>query len=149
MRNWLLTFRPDTYEKVKAHQTIGVLKNHRMRFAEFTPGDRFVAYITQQRCFDSHGLIDGKPFEDCSPIFGEGQLYPQRCRVKFNQTGAAAAAGDTLWFLDVFKDLDNTEPTNLIRCKGGFIEVSDRDYDYLRGLMSGAEKPQVLAWRNS
>lgn len=147
MRNWLLAFRPDTYEKVKSHQTIGVLKNHRKRFSELAAEDRFVVYLTQKRFLDGHGQIDGQPFEDSKPIFGEGQVYPHRCRVRFLETGAATPAGDTLWFLDVFKDLDNTEPTNMLLCRGGFVEITDRDYDYLRGLMSGQEKAQPLAWK--
>lgn len=147
MRNWLLAFRPDTYEKVKSHQTIGVLKNYRKRFAELAPGDRFVVYLTQKRLFDGHGLIDGRPFEDTKPIFGEGQVYPHRCRVRFLETGRGTPAGDTLWFLDVFKDLDNTEPTNLLFCRGGFTEIGDKDYDYLVGLMAGKEKAPELAWK--
>ena len=135
MRNWLFAFRPDTYEQVKHHGTIGVLKNHRRRFAELSPGDRFVVYLTQKRVFDGHGFVEGSPFEDEEPIFGEGQVYPHRCRVRFQETGAARPSGDELWFLEAFRDLENTEPTNVLFCRGGFVDISDADYDRLRALL--------------
>ncbi|GMU52620.1 MAG: hypothetical protein AMXMBFR33_17660 [Candidatus Xenobia bacterium] len=139
MRNWLLAFRPDTYEKVQQHGTIGVLKHHRKRFADLAKGDRFIVYLTQVQCLDGHGLIDGSPFEDTKPIFGEGQNYPNRCRVKFLETGVRRPVGDSLWFLDVFRELNNTVPTNMLFCRGGFIEIPGSDYDYLRGILGGAE----------
>lgn len=131
MRNWLLAFRPDTYEKVKQHGTIGVLKNYRKRFAELAPGDRFVVYLTQKRVFDGHGVIDGEPFEAEDPIFGEGQVYPHRCRVRFLETGAAREAGELLWFLEAFREVGNTSPTNMLFCKGGFMEIPESDFERL------------------
>ncbi len=145
MANWLLAFRPDTYEKVKNHQTIGVLKNHRKRFAALSTDDRLIVYLTQKRVFDGHGLIAGEPFEDNKPIFGEGQVYPHRCKVKLLETGRAIPAEDTLWFLEAFSQVTNTEPTNVLFCRGGFVEIPDSDYDFLRRLLSGAETPRRTA----
>ncbi len=42
MRYWIFMFRPDTYEKVKEHQTIGVCDSVRKRFAQVQKGDRFI-----------------------------------------------------------------------------------------------------------
>jgi hypothetical protein len=131
MNYWLFMFRPDTYEKVKAHQTVGVRHSNRRRFAKLAKGDRFVTYVSRAKLVDGYGQLTGDPFEDDTLIFAEDQVYRQRCKVDFETTGVEKPAGDVLWGLSPFQGSINTTPTNLIFCKGGFIEISADDYRWL------------------
>lgn len=139
MRHWIMMFRPETYELVKRHETIAVNPQHGPRFfREIADGDRFVIYVSHRRVIDGHGEIIGEPFVDTAPIFGEERDYPHRCKVRFQQTGAAVdASGDVLWGLAPFEGMEmKTTPTNYIFLKGGFLEISERDYQELVGLAS-------------
>ena len=43
MAYWLFMFRPDTYNKVKEHKTVGVRKNVHKSFMKLEKGDKFIA----------------------------------------------------------------------------------------------------------
>ncbi|MFH1464779.1 MAG: hypothetical protein ABIO70_10370 [Pseudomonadota bacterium] len=135
-RYWLLNFRPDTYEIVKAAGVIGVLDSHRRRFASLGPGDRFVVYVSQRRIFDAHGRIESEPFTDLTPIFGPKRLYPWRCKVSFEQTGGAIPGDDLLWDLTAWPDPMKTTPSNYLFCYGGFLEMPEADYQAVRRVLA-------------
>lgn len=140
MRNWILMFRPDTYEIVKERGVIGVLFMHRRRFAEVAEGDRFVAYLSQRQVFDGHGRIASAPYSDVEPIFPGRDLYPQRARVTFEHKGASVPAAKLLWDLDLWAaraEPLKTSPWNMLYCYGGFMEVPDTDFGRLRGVVAG------------
>lgn len=137
MAYWLFMFRPDTYEKVKQHGTVGVRHANRRRFAALSEGDRFVTYVSRTKQLDGYGQLTGNPFEDDTMIFAPDQVYRQRCRVDFERTGAERSAGDALWGLSPFQRQMKTTPTNLIFCKGGFIEISRDDHEYLVDFIEG------------
>lgn len=136
MANWILMFRPETYAIVKEKATIGVLYQHRRRFAELQPGDRFVAYVSKSMTLDAHGTIAGAPFEDAEPLFGTRERYPERCKVAFEETGIAAPGADPLWHLSVWPEQLKTTPWNMLFCYGGFMKIPDADYDALRAAMT-------------
>jgi hypothetical protein len=137
MRYWLFMFRPDTYEKVKEHGTVGVRESVRKRFAEVRKGDRFVVYVSRAKLLDGYGEITSDPFEDDLMIFSEDKVYPWRCRVAFDNVDAEVPAGDELWGLAPFEGLKTTTPTNMIFCKGGFVEISKNDYERVVELTRG------------
>lgn len=131
MRNWLLMFKPDTYEIVKERGVIGVLYMHRRRFADLKDGDRFIAYVSRWQVLDGYGVLVGDPFEDTEKVFPGRELYPERCRVAFQRTGASAPGSDLLWGLDVWNARDKplrTQPWNMLFCYGGFMEVPESDF---------------------
>ena len=129
MRYWLFMFRPDTYEKVKEHQTVGVREPVRKRFADVQNGDRFVVYVSRDKLLDGYGEVTSDPFEDDTVIFSGDQLYFLRARVRFDRAGARVPIGDELWSMAPFQKDMRTTPANLVLCKGGFIEISSDDYE--------------------
>lgn len=131
MAYWIFMFRPDTYKGVKTYQTVGVRHGARKRFGKIRKGDKFVAYIAKDKVLDGYGEITSDPFEDNTLIFSEHQIYEHRCRVKFNTEGKAAEAGDLLWHLSPFSALETTTPANMIFCYGGFMPISENDYQNL------------------
>ena len=140
MKHWLLMFKPETYEVVKDRGVIGVLHIHRRRFAELSDGDRFVAFISRRQQLDAHGVVVGQPFEDIERVWPGRELYPQRCRVAFEQVGAEAPAKELLWDLDVWKAREkplSTSPWNMLFCYGGFLEVPESDYRTMVDAMAG------------
>lgn len=137
MKNWLLMLKPDTYVDAQAHGLIGVLHMHRRRFAQVSPGDRFVAYISRSRLLDGHGTILSVPFESTSDTPVGWERYTQRARVRFDGTGASRDARELLWGLSVWGSELRTPPSNMLFCKGGFLEVPDSDYDWLRAVLNG------------
>lgn len=144
-RQWLLMFRPDTYERVKQHQTIGVLTGHRERFSRVRPGDRFVVYVSQVQQLDACGQITSAPFVASEPIFGpKSERYTQRARVEFTRTGLTRNAKQLLYGVTAL-ETNATTPANKLLCSGGFIEITAEDYEWLVGCMEGRIKPQ---WEN-
>lgn len=142
MNYWILMFRPETYELVKRHQTIGVLEAQQRRFSQMKSGDRFVAYVSRERLLDGHGELTSDPFIETTPIFGAGQVYPRRCRVKFLETGGAKDAREILWGLSKFQEMPmKTTPTNYLKCYGGFMELTKKDYDWLLEVIRGTWSP--------
>lgn len=139
MTNWLLMFKPDTFEVVKDLGVIGVLHMHRRRFAALTEGDRFVAYLSRRQVLAGYGVIASAPFQEVEPIFPGRERYPQRCRVTFQRVCAGVPAGDALWELDAWKERETslrTQPWNMLFCYGGFMEIPDSDFERLRGMIS-------------
>ena len=127
-------FRPDTYRCVKKLGTIGARHEHRNRFAEFRSDDLFIAYVSKRGILDGYGRVTSNPFVDDAPIFGPGVAYPNRCRVAFELDGAEAPVGDLLWALERWKGPEmtlRTHPANMLFCYGGFMEITQTDYDFL------------------
>jgi hypothetical protein len=135
--DWLILFRPETYATVVEKGIIGVLDQHRRRFAELAPGDRFVAYLSQRRVLDGYGQITGAPYLDTSPVWSTFERYPQRCTVRFARTDASVDAGEHLWHLNCWPDPMKTTPSNYLFCKGGFHRLAPGDYDALVGFVDG------------
>ena len=141
VKHWIVMFRPETYAAAQAHGMMAVLHSHRRRFAEVAVGDRFVAYISRQRVLDAHGEVVSEPFEEVAQEPKGWIRYTERARVRFDQTGAAIDARELLWGLSVCGEGIKTEPTNLLFCKGGFMEIPKDDYDWLRDVMAGRASP--------
>ena len=135
MRYWLFMFRPDTYEQVQKHNTVGVRDGVQKRFMELRPQDSFVSYISRVQKLDGYGKIESLPFVENTLIFSKDKVYQHRCKVSFDKKGAAVPAGDILWFLETFDGLSKTSPTNMLFCKGGFIEITAKDYQTLTDLI--------------
>jgi hypothetical protein len=66
VKHWIVMFRPETFAAAREYGLMAVLHNHRRRFSEFAPGDRFVAYISRQRVLDAHGEVVSKPFREAA-----------------------------------------------------------------------------------
>lgn len=94
--------------------------------------------------FIASGEFTSEPFEDDTPIFGPGQPYPRRCKVKFEESGFGRPVGECLWYLSAFTSMEmKTSPTNYLRCYGGFMEISVEDYDWLLEVMAGTWTPET------
>ena len=93
-----------------------------------------MVYVSRAKLLDGYGEVTSDPFVDDSLIFSVDQVYYHRARVRFARTGGAVPAGDELWGLSPFQENLRTQPTNLILCKGGFIEISKDDYEHVAGL---------------
>jgi hypothetical protein len=144
MTNWLLMFRPETYEKVKEHGLIGVNHTQHKRIGQIQPGDRFVAYISRQRIVDGRGVFTSESFVDTEPVFGVREVYPYRARVRFDVTGAAKDAKELLWGLEEFKEGAKTTPSNMLLCRGGFMAITDEDFDWLTKVLDGTWTPETV-----
>jgi hypothetical protein len=154
MTNWLLLFKDETYKTVRKHMQIGVLDQHRRRFANVSAGDRFVAYLSQPGRVDGHGRFTGDPFETAEPLWGSREKkvagsketvtvprYPRRCTVAFDQADVARTAGNLLWHLHCWPEQMTTSPGNYMFLRGGFTAISDADYHLLRAVLDGGELP--------
>ncbi len=86
--DWLFMFRPDTYEQVQKHDTVGVRDGVKQRFATLKPKDKFVSYISRIQKLDGYGEIASLPFIDDTLIFSTDKVYQHRCKVKFKKKGA-------------------------------------------------------------
>ena len=128
MKYWLFMFRPDTYAKVREHGIVGVRDGVRKSFEQIRAGDRFAVYVSRVQRIDGYGEVTSDPFEGDTLIFASDQLYANRVRVRFDKAGVARPAGEMLWALSPFQGTLNTTPTNLMFCKGGFIEISAEDH---------------------
>jgi hypothetical protein len=137
MANWLVMFRPETYALVLQHGQIGVRAAHSARFRALSPGDRFVVYVSRDRILDGWGEVTGEPFASDAPLFGPGLDYPNRCPVRIVEQGHRRPVGDALWYLETYSDLESTTPVNMLMCRGGFQEITDRDFDFLKSVMEG------------
>lgn len=147
MKYWIMIFRPDTYEQVRAHGTIGVRTGARKVLHALSVGDRFIAYVSQKQQLDGAGTIASTPFVDETPIFATSKAYEHRCKVTFTEAGHERPAGDALWELSVFPEEMRTTPSNYICCKGGIMEISAEDYELLVRVMRGEQEPMRFAWR--
>ena len=141
MRHWILMFRPETYAVAQEHNTIGVLHQHRGRFASLAPGDRFVTYISRKRVLAGHGEVTSQPYLDTTPIGTGWAHYPQRCGVRFDLVDGDVDSKELLWGLSACDENLKTTPANLLFCKGGFMEITEADYRWLRGVLDGDVEP--------
>lgn len=146
-RHWLLMFRPETYDLVKGHKTIGVLSGQRARFDLLSPDDKFVVYVSRARQLDAYGVVRSKPFLGREPIFGpKSERYEHRAKIDFLKTGLARDGKALLYGISVFGQGLTTAPTNVLFCSGGFLEITREDYEWLVGCMEGRIKPE---WENA
>jgi hypothetical protein len=136
-RCWIVMFRPETYAAAREHGLMGVLSVHRRRFLDLRSGDRFVAYISRERVLDAHGQVVGEPFREVAETPTGWNRYTERARIRFDQVGARVDARELLWGLSVCDASLKTEPTNLLLCKGGFMEIPEDDYLWLRRMLAG------------
>lgn len=137
MKHWIVMFRPETYALAREHGLMGALNMHHKRFAEIHAGDRFIAYISRDRLLDAHGEITSEPFQEASDVPKGWVRYTERVRVRFDGTGAGVDARELLWGLSAFENGLTTSPANLIFCKGGFMEITATDHEWLRGVLAG------------
>jgi len=137
VKHWIIMLKPDTYATAKEHGLIGVLHQNRRRFAALSLGDRFIAYVSRERVLDSHGVIESAPFEEVSNVPAGWEFYTQRARVRFEDAGAGIDGKEVLWGLSVCQEGINTSPSNLLFCKGGFMEIPENDYEWLRAVLRG------------
>jgi len=137
VKYWIVMFRPETYAAAREHGLMGVLNMHHRRFADFAPGDRFVAYISRERLLDAHGEVTSEPFQEVAQEPKGWIRYTERARIRFDQTGAGIDARELLWGLSVFGDGLKTAPANLLFCKGGFMEITESDYGWLLDVLAG------------
>lgn len=138
MKHWLFMFRPDTYERVREHEKVGVRDGVRKSFRQLQSGDRFAVYVSRAKLLDGYGVVTSDPFEEDTLIFTPDQLYSSRVRVRFERAGVARPAGEMLWALSPFQGTLRTTPSNLVFCKGGFIEITADDFDILKETIDGA-----------
>lgn len=131
MKNWVVLFTPTTYESVKRLGIIGVRPNVWGPFSKtMSVGDRFIGYVSKTMIFDSYGFIDGAAITDEKPIFPGNSLFPCRRRVRFEKTGLNKPSGDLFYGVAPFNEL-STGPGNYLMIKGGFVEVSEKDFSWL------------------
>lgn len=135
MKYWLVMFRPETYAAAREYGLMAVLNNHRKRFAEVRPGDRFVAYVSRERVLDAHGEITGEPFQEVSDLPPGWNRYTERARIRFDATGKQQDGRVALWGLSICSQGIKTEPTNLLLVRGGFLEIPREDYEWLRRVL--------------
>lgn len=131
MRHWLFLFRPKTYEDVKRLGLVGVRYDHRRRFADISEGDKFVAYISRERVLDGEGRVTGAGVADPAPVAAGWEGYPLRAPVAFTSTGHRRDGKRLLWGLSECQRGIKTEPTNLLFCRGGFMEIPQEDFEWL------------------
>ncbi len=139
MRHWILMFKPETYEVVQSHGVVGVQPKNAQRFFELAPGDKFITYVSRARLLDGHGEIRSEPFNDVSDIGPGWPYYALRARVRIDQTGAGKDAKDLLWGFSTFDGI-RTSPGNYLFCKGGFLEIAEKDYRWARSVLDGSWK---------
>jgi hypothetical protein len=129
MKYWLFLINPSTYPNVIKHKIVGVRENCKKRFREIKKGDFFIVYVSQEKKFQGYGSIESDPFEDTVPIFSKEKIFPNRAEVKFENTAIDKPAKELLFGLKPFQETWN--PSNILMCKGGFIEIDKNDYQWL------------------
>jgi hypothetical protein len=139
LNHWLIMFRPETYAAARQHGLMAVLNMHRRRFSEVRPGDRFVAYVSRERVLDGHGEVLDEPYQEASEVPAGWLHYTERVRVRFDDTGKRRDGRVALWGLAVCSEGINTEPTNLLLVKGGFLKIPAEDYAWLRRILEEGE----------
>jgi len=68
--------------------------------------------------------------------FHENKSFPCRRKVKFEKTGLDKPSRDLFHGIAPFNEV-NTGPGNYLMVKGGFVEVSKKDFDWLFAKISG------------
>lgn len=131
MKYWIIGFTPETYKVVQEKKMIGVRKDVWKRFSEeMNVGDKFIGYLSKVVLFDSLGTIKGEATFEEDFAFHPEKWYPGRRKISFEKTGIKKPAMDLFWAIKPFDEI-NTVPGNYIMCKGGFVEISKKEYDWL------------------
>lgn len=131
MKYWIIGFTPETYKVVQEKKMIGVRKDVWKRFSEeMNVGDKFIGYLSKLVLFDSLGTIKGEATFEEDFAFHPEKWYPGRRRISFEKIGIKKPAMDLFWAMKPFNEV-NTVPGNYIMCKGGFVEISKTDYEWL------------------
>jgi hypothetical protein len=129
MKYWIFCISPVTYPGVTKYKTVGVRENAKKRFQAIKKGDAFIVYVSKEKAFRGYGKIESDAFEDKSLIFSEEKIFPNRVKIKFENSNIVKPAKDLLFGLKPFQESWN--PGNLMMCKGGFIEIDKEDYQWL------------------
>lgn len=131
MKHWVILFTPETYDVVKQKSLIGVRANVWKSFSEnMKVGDRFISYVSKKMTFDGFGTIAAEAVFEETKFFHEDKWFPCRRKVKFEKTGLGKPSGDLFQGIAPFNEV-GTGPGNYLMCKGGFIEISKKDFDWL------------------
>lgn len=131
MRYWILCFAPETYEVVKEKGMIGVRMNVRQRFVkDMNKGDKFISYVSKQMILDGWGTVESDAFMGEDKIFCKDKLFPHRRSVCFEEVSKNRSADNLFMGVEPFNKV-NTPPGNYMMCKGGFVEISERDFRWL------------------
>jgi len=131
VKYWIILFTQETYEIVKSKSLIGVRSNVWKAFSEnMKVGDHFISYVSKKMTFDGFGAITGEAVFEDTKIFHEEKWFPCRRRVRFEKVGLAKPSGDLFHGIPPFNAV-NTGPGNYLMCKGGFVEVTKKDYHWL------------------
>jgi len=137
MKHWIILFTPETYELVKAKSMIGVRANVWKSFSEkMQVGDRFITYLSKKMTFDGYGTIAGDAVFEETRIFHEDKWFPCRRPVKFEKVGLNKPSAGLFNGVAPFNEA-NTGPGNYLMCKGGFVEVSQKDFNWLMAEIRG------------
>jgi|APSaa5957512622_1039677.scaffolds.fasta_scaffold137576_1 hypothetical protein len=129
MQYWIFCISPATYPGVLKHKTVGVRENVIKRFRKIKKGDAFIVYVSKDKVFSGYGTIKSDTFEENTLIFSKEKVFPNRVKVKFEESKLKKPAKELLFGLKPFEESWN--PGNLIMCKGGFIEIDKGDYQWL------------------
>lgn len=136
MKYWVLVFSPETYDIVKANNLIGVRENVRPRFEkEMSVGDPFIAYISRKIIFDAFGTIASHHQYSEKQIFGAKAVFPCRREVSFEKIGINKPIGDLFWGVAPFNKTA-ASAGNYLLLKGGFVEISKKDFTWLKSEIS-------------
>ncbi|MDP2364157.1 MAG: hypothetical protein Q8M94_10350 [Ignavibacteria bacterium] len=131
MKHWIILFTPETFEAVKRLHTIGVRGNVWKSFSEkMGKGDRFIGYISKKMLFDSFGVIDSEPIYEEKAVFPGDKLFPCRRKVKFEKINLNKPSGNLFSGIAPFNEVP-TGPGNYLMVKGGFVEISEKDFNWL------------------
>ena len=132
MKFWIILFTPETYDAVKKLNKIGVRSNVWKSFSEsMAIGDQFIGYVSEKRLFDCLGEITSEASFEEKNIFPGEKAFPCRRKVEFNKIGLKHPSGDLFYGVAPFNE-KNTPPGNYLMIKGGFVEISKKDFDWLR-----------------
>lgn len=130
MKNWILICSPDTYEIVKAKNIVAVRQNTWKRFSEeISKGDNFIIYVSKLCILDAIGRFksDANFVEE---MFNEERFFPCRRKIEFLSKNLAKPVGSIFSEIEPFRSV-NTGPGNFMVCKGGFVELSDSNFNKL------------------
>lgn len=131
MKYWIIGFTPETYEVVRAKKMIGVRKDVWTRFSEnMSIGDKFIGYLSKLVLFDSVGSIRGDASFEEDFAFHPHKWYPGRRQVEFDSVDLKVPAKALFMGIEPFNEVYTT-PGNYIMCRGGFVEISKKNFDWL------------------
>lgn len=119
---------------------MAVLNVHHRRFSELRPGDRFIAYVSRERVLAAHGEVLGEPYQEATEVPAGWVRYTERVKVRFEQSGQRRDGRLALWGLSMVATGIKTEPTNVLLLKGGFLNIPEDDYNWLRRVLDAGDE---------